>query len=238
MSGSFSPRLSDAQRFLPLLRAHLIASTTRYPLPAGLKIDLLPIAEDGLFGYELVPDRKAHTYVTIGCNARGEPMLRKTLYGDCAHNALQLVSVDGRVRPKLERRERYGTRHRDTRFPDWTAAAEAAWAQLVVLYPGRPRAPIVVREHAQRCLDAAIAIAHSYLREWDPRIHFFGVPNEANLGFGLTGTRTQRGELVFQRPDIWMLRWKAPPQAVYESWSVDLPDSDTTSEATDLNRAS
>ena len=38
MSGSFSPRLSDAQRILPPLRAHLIASATRYPLPAGLNV--------------------------------------------------------------------------------------------------------------------------------------------------------------------------------------------------------
>jgi len=33
------------------------------------------------------------------------------------------------------------------------------------------------------------------------------------------------GELIFPRTDIWMLRWKAPPvYAVYESWSVVLPD--------------
>jgi hypothetical protein len=30
--------------------------------------------------------------------------------------------------------------------------------------------------------------------------------------------------LIFPRLDIWMLRWKAPPHAVYESWSVVLPD--------------
>ena len=27
-----------------------------------------------------------------------------------------------------------------------------------------------------------------------------------------------------------MLRWKAPPQAVYESWSVVLPDPDAVSD--------
>jgi hypothetical protein len=46
----------------------------------------------------------------------------------------------------------------------------------------------------------------------------------------LTGTRGGHGELVFQRPDIWMLRWKAPPEAVYESWSVAIPDSDGASD--------
>ncbi len=79
MSRSFCPQLSEAQHLLPLLRSHLIATASGYPLPTGLALDLLPIVEDGLFGYELVPDRKTHTYVTIGCNAQGEPVLRQTL---------------------------------------------------------------------------------------------------------------------------------------------------------------
>ena len=29
-------------------------------------------------------------------------------------------------------------------------------------------------------------------------------------------------------PDIWMLRWKAPPLAIYESWSVALTEPDVT----------
>jgi hypothetical protein len=35
-----------------------------------------------------------------------------------------------------------------------------------------------------------------------------------------------------------MLRWKAPPQAVYESWSVVLPDLDAASDTAHRNRAS
>ena len=35
---------------------------------------------------------------------------------------------------------------------------------------------------------------------------------------------------MFQRPDIWMLCWKAPPHVVYESWSVVLPDLDAGSD--------
>jgi hypothetical protein len=93
VSGSFCPRLSEARHLLPLLRSHLIAAAAHYPLPVGLTIDLFPIVEDGLFGYELVPDRQTHTYVTIGGNAQGEPVLRKTSYGLGAANALQLVAV-------------------------------------------------------------------------------------------------------------------------------------------------
>jgi len=75
MQRSFWPRLSEAKHFLPLLRSHLVASAAAFPLPAGLGLDLLPIVEDGLFGYELVPDRNAHTYRTVGCNARGTMVL-------------------------------------------------------------------------------------------------------------------------------------------------------------------
>src|SRR5437867_2684651 len=81
MSKCFYPRLSEAKHFLPLLRGHFIAAASRYPLPVGLSLDLLPIVEDGLFGYELVPNRKIHIYLTIGCNAQGESTVRKTVCG-------------------------------------------------------------------------------------------------------------------------------------------------------------
>jgi hypothetical protein len=223
---------------LPLLRSELVAAASRYPLAAGLALDLLPIVDDGLFGYELVPDRDTHTYVTIGCNAQGEPVVRKTLYGVGAPNALKLVAVNGYILSKTERAARYCTQQRDSHFSDWSAAAESAWAHLLLLFPERPRRPIAVREHVHRCLDESLAIAHSYLAHWNPFIEFCGVPNEAQQGFALKGTNGEHGELVFQRPDIWMLRWRAPPEAVYESWSVALPDTDAASDATHRNRAS
>jgi len=40
------------------------------------------------------------------------------------------------------------------------------------------------------------------------------------------GSHGEHGELIFQRPDIWMLRWKAPPHAIYESWSGAPADLD------------
>jgi hypothetical protein len=238
LSKPYCPRLSEARHLLPLVRGHLMAAAARFPLPNGLKIELLPIVEDGLFGYELVPDRRTHTYVTLGCDPLGEPLLRKTLYGDGARNALQLVPADGRVPITDGRAARFGARHRDTHFPDLPAAVEAAWAQLLVLFPDRPRQPVAVPQHALGCLDEALSIAHTYLEQWNPFIHFFGVPNEAQLGFALTGAGGQHGELVFQRPDIWMLRWKAPPQVVYESWSVVLPDTDSASDTSHLYLAS
>jgi len=224
MQRSFWPRLSEAKHFLPLLRSHLVASAAAFPLPAGLGLDLLPIVEDGLFGYELVPDRNAHTYLTVGCNARGDMVLRKTLYGDGAPNALQLVAVNGQLLTRSERAARYRLQQRDTCFADPVAAAEATWAQLLTLFPQRPRLPIGIREHWHRSLDEALVIAHSHLACWHPIIRFCGIPNEAQQGFALSGAPGEHGELIFQRPDIWMLRWKAAPHAVYESWSVELTE--------------
>jgi len=234
----FYPRLSEARHLLPLLRSHLIAAASRYPISTGLAFELLPIVEDGLFGYEIVPDRNSHTYLTIGCDAQGEPLLRRTSYGVGAPNTLQLAAVNGRIWSRSERASRYSSRHRDSRFSDWPAAAESAWAQLLFLFPERPRQPVAVREHAHRCLDESLSIAYSHLAHWNPVIQFCGLPNEAQLGFALKGANGEHGELIFQRPDIWMLRWKAPPQAVYESWSVALPDPDAASDTAHGNRAS
>jgi hypothetical protein len=224
MSNSFSPRLSEASIFLPLLRRHLVEAASAYPLPADLALDLVPIVEDGLFGYELVPDRDSHTYLTVGCNARSEPMVRRTLYGIGAPNALQLVAVNGHVLSHGERAAHYSVQQRDACFADLAAATDSVWAQLLGLFPQRPRRPVTLRQHWHRCLDEALTIAHSHLARWNPFIQFCGIPSEAQRGFPLSGADGEHGELVFQRPDIWMLRWKAPPHAVYESWSVVLPD--------------
>ena len=222
------PRLSEAKHFLPLLRRHLVEGAGAYPLPAGLSLDLLPIVEDGLFGYELVPDRDTHTYLTVGCNARGDPVLRRTRYGDGAPSALQLVAMDGHLLSRSVRAARYRLQQRDTCFADLESAAHATWAQLLALFPQRPRRPVIVREHWHRSLDEALTIAHSHLARWHPLIRFCGIPNEAQQGFRLSGAPGEHGELLFQRPDIWMLRWKAPPHAIYESWSVALTEADVT----------
>jgi hypothetical protein len=210
----FCPRLSEARHLLPLIRGQLAAAASRRPLATAL--ELLPIVEDGLFGYELVPDRETHTYPIIGCNDRGEPVLRKTSYCIGAPGALQLVAVDGRLLSRVERAARYSSQRRDAVFPSWVAAAE----QLLVMFPEGSRRTPVLRENMHRWLDQALTVAHTHLVHWDPFIQFFGLPNEAQLGFALTGMGGEHGELIFHEPDTWTLRWDAPPEVVNASWSV------------------
>lgn len=210
----FCPRLSEARHLLPLIRGQLTAAASRRPLATAL--DLLPIVEDGLFGYELVPDRETHTYPIIGCNDQGEPVLRKTSYCLGAPGALQLVAVNGRLLSRSERALRYSIRRRDAVFPNWLAAIE----QLLVLFPEGPRRTPVLHENMHAGLDDALSVAHARLDHWDPFIQFFGLPNEAQLGFALTGASGEHGELIFHEPDTWSLRWNAPPEVVNESWSA------------------
>ena len=76
MSISFCPRLSLAAKLLPRLRAHLVAAASRHMLPDGFSFDLLPIVDDGVFGYELLPQRETHTYLTLGCDSGDRAVLR------------------------------------------------------------------------------------------------------------------------------------------------------------------
>ncbi len=221
------PRLSEAKGFLPLLRGHLVAAAARRPLAPTFTV--VPIVEDELFGYELVPDRETHTGLIIGSNAQGEPVLRRTSYGVDTPDAVRLVAVNGRLLSRSECAARYRVQGRDYRFPSWLAAAEAAWAQLLVIFPDRPR-------HARaQCADAcrfeeALAIAHAHLARWDPLIGLFGLPNEAQLGYVLTGSSGERGELKFLQPGTWTLRWNAFPEKLYESWSVAVDDPEASNE--------
>ncbi len=231
MSESYCPRLSEATNLLPLLRIHLVAAAARHWLPGAVSLDLLPIVEDGLFGYEVAPDRETRVCLAIGCNGNGVPMLRRTSYSADTSNAVRLAAVDGQTIS----RNAPGTRHaqqRDSLFPDWPSAVAAAWAQLATRPPDRPRRRVELNEDVHRALDEALAIAHSHLAAWDPFIRFVGLPDEAQHGFALHGAAGEHGELVCQRPDIWILRWKSPPHAIYEEWSVALPDRDAASEVT------
>jgi hypothetical protein len=228
---SFCPRLSEARQLLPLIRRHLSAAASRRPL--ATELELVPIVEDGLFGYELIPDRETHTYPILGCNAQGEPVLRKTSYGVGAPDALQLVAVNGRLLSRSERAARYTAQRREVLFPDWLAAAEAAWEQLLILFPDLPRRTPILREKMHRYFDKALSVAHSHLLRWDPFIQFFGLPNEAEMGFKLRGAGGEHGELRFQQPDIWTLRWSAPHEVVNETWSLTLDDQDANHDKAD-----
>src|SRR5215468_2178419 len=96
MQSHFCPRLSQARTLLPILRALLVAAAPRYSLPTGISLDLLPIVEDGLFGYELVPDRNANTYFTVGVCASGEAAVRRTESCPSAPSVLRLATRNGK----------------------------------------------------------------------------------------------------------------------------------------------
>jgi hypothetical protein len=223
------PRLSDAKTLLPLLRACLAGAAPRYSLPVNISIDLLPICEDGLFGYELVPDRNAHTYLTIGLCESGEAILRRTMGAD-APSALRLAAVDGKSVSRRNPGPRHSTRQRDFRFAEIADAVEAGLSQLVAQFPEKPRQPVELQADVHRYLDQALAIAHAHLSRWDPFIRFVGLPNEAQYGFALTGDHGECGELLSRRADMWVLRWKSPEAAIYEEWALLLPDQDAASE--------
>ena len=212
------PRLSEAKQILPAISGNLDAATSEHPHCATL--ELWPIVEEGLFGYELVPEGDTHTYVIVGRNASGEPSVRTTSYSAGASSHLQLVAVNGRTLSRKDRAAIYQTHTRDEVFSDWRAAASAACARMHTLFPHRDRHDTTRSSRAYRYLEHALYVADSHLERWDPLIEFFGLPNEAQLGFPLIGSHGKQGELMLKEPDIWLLHWHAPPDLVIESWSI------------------
>ena len=225
MSEPFCPRLSQAKQLLPLLRSHLVAAASRCAPSAAPAIALLPIVDDGVFGYELLPDRDARTYLILGCDAAGEPTLRATSYGPEAPGALRLAACNGQAVTRSERAACRPQRH-DVRFADWSAAAGSACTQLAAQSAARGQRHADPDEPACRALDDALAIAHAHLADWDPFIWFAGLPNEAQYGFALRGPAGARGLLISRHSGIWILRWKCHPHAVYEEWAATVPDRD------------
>lgn len=209
---SYCPRLSEASQLLRLIRGYLVGAA---PRPLATTIDLVPIVEDGLFGYELVPERDLHVYPIIGCNAEGEPVLRVTSFS-VRPKGLQLVTGE---HGRSGRAARFDIQTKDTAYPNWLAASDAAWAYLHTPSAELRGQAAIRREKAHRVLDRALAVAHSHLDAWDPFIEFLGLPNEAQLGFALTDMRAGHGTLMFQQPGTWTLRWNAPDATINTSWS-------------------
>lgn len=220
MSACFSPRLSQATNLLPLLRAHLAAAASRHPLPEGFSLELLPIVDDGVFGYELLPQRQTHTYLTIGCDSGGMPVLRRSQYCAEAPSALRLATVNGRALTQRELEAWHRIQSRDFSFPDWISAAETAWRDFAALFPDSPRRPVEIHDARHRCLDEALAIAHSFLAAWDPAVDFCGVPDEAQYGIALEGAGGETGQLSARSAGHWTLRWNAPGRALHEHWAA------------------
>ncbi|MDQ6620971.1 MAG: hypothetical protein M3Z31_14975 [Pseudomonadota bacterium] len=157
----------------------------------------------------------------IGMTRQGMPVVRTSFYSVDAPGVLKLATSDGATVQAATRRGR--SQQRETCFDGWDSAADAAWMALGRTFPGHSWRGAVLQTAEQRCLEIALSTTYSYVARWDPFVRFCGVPGEATQGFVLSGEDNEHGELIFQRPDIWMLRWKAPPDAVYESWSVALP---------------
>ena len=225
MRSAYCPRLSDAKALLPRLRAEIVAAAPRFSLPAKVSLELLPIVEDGVFGYELVPSRDAHTYLTIGFSEWGAAVVRRTLYSADAPGALRLAAASGKVVGPGSAARRNCVQQRDSAFANLSEAIEHGFAQYLTILPERPREPIELQVDLHRYLDEALVVAYEHLSAWDPFIHFFGLPLEAEFGFALRGARGEHGELISRRPDMWVLRWKAPKAVVYEEWAVAIQNS-------------
>jgi len=220
MPKSFYPRLSEAKDLFPLLRAHLVTAAAHHSLPVSLALNLLPIVEDGVFGYEILPNRETQTYLTIGRDDRGEPLLRKSIYCAEVPSSMRLATVNGRILLPGKRDSRRHMERHDATFPDWASATEAAWAELVGLFPDGPRRAVEVHDDLHQCLDEALAIAQSHLARQDPFIDFCGVPDEARYGFALTGAGGEHGHLALRSRGWWVLRWESPVNAVYSQWAA------------------
>ena len=220
------PRLSHAMLLLPLLRAQLGRAASRHSLPAGLEIDLLPIVEDGLFGYELLPNHDTHTYLTLGADGNDKPVVRSNLYCASAPSALRLATVSGRALMPHEIEAWDEIEQRDVRHPDWPSAAAAVWAELAGLFADVPRYAITVQDAGCAAFDQTLAIARSRLRGSDPSIEFCGIPDEAQYGYVLKDARGGHGNLVLRSRGSWELHWTTRGSHIDEQWRATPFDGD------------
>jgi len=230
MARFFRPRISQAKDLFPIVRTHLAAAAALHSLPAGLSLDLLPIVEDGVAGYEVLPNRPTQTYLTIGWDQRGKPVVRESTYLEGPPSGLRVVSVDGEEAPSDSGALRHRLRQRDSVLPDWPTAAEALWSELTRLFPQGPRHPIELHDLRLEELDEALGVAYRHLADCDPQIDFCGVPDEAQYGFALTDAKGGRGQLAARNPETWSLWFQSSTASVREEWPM-LPGSNDSPHA-------
>ena len=222
MPQAYCPRLSEAGELLPLLRTHIFVAASNNPRAAGSLLDLVPILDEGLFGCELISSGDTDTCFTLGCKHNRRPVVREVRYR-VSPSALRLATLDGQTVGCRELRFQLRQRQRDREFPDWSSAAAFALTTIGALFGDRPPHPPILAPGALHSLEWALNFANVRLARWDPFIHFFGLPNEAQLGYGLQGDGDEHGQLVFCHPDVWTLRWKSSREAVDEKWSLIPP---------------
>jgi hypothetical protein len=220
MPSEFRPRISQAKDLFPVIRAHLAAAAALHSLPAGLSLDLLPIVEDGLAGYEILPNRSTYTYLTIGWDQRGKPVVRESSYLDGPPSILRVVSVEGQTVPLADSGALHRLRQRDSVHPDWPTAAEAVWSELARVFPQQPRCGVEVHDARYEELDEALTTAYQHLADCDPYIDFCGVPNEAQYGFALMDARGGHGQLSARHPEVWSLWFQSAVGTVQEEWPM------------------
>jgi hypothetical protein len=166
---------------------------------------LVPIVEDGLFGYELMPDRETHIYPIIGCNAQGEP--RKNLRRRRPH-AMHLQHG----RAFRAGAQRAVVLNGGQFVSQLACCRESAWEQLLILVRGRLTRPIL-GENAPR-LDKAL-LSPTASVPLGPIHRVYRLPNEAQFGFMLW--YDMKAVLTFQQPDTWT-RLECTPRPSL-SWS-------------------
>jgi len=224
MPQALYPLLSQAAALLPVVRENLVEAAVHCSVPLGFSLDMVPILEEELLGYELIPVGVAETCLTLGCKPDGEPVLRKECLANILPGELKLVTVDGQTIARASRELPSRSGRRDLRFPDWSSAAKFACTELETLFPGAPRRPPLLNLGPNASLERALLAAATRLAQWSPIIHFCGLPNEEQLGYALYGADGGRGELVFRHPGQWWLHWKSACEVVRETWSVIAPD--------------
>ena len=219
MLEAFCPRISEASELLPLVRSHVIVAAAHNPKAASHLADLIPILDEGLFGYELIAAGDSDTCLTLGCKHNRRPVVREVCYR-VPHGILRLAASDGRRFNHRDRRPRFRVRTHDHEYPDWSSAAAFALTTMAARFPIQtaPMPPLALG--ALHSLEFALNIANAKLAHWDPFIHFFGLPNEAQLGYGLNAAGDGRGQLAFCLPNAWTLRWRSDQGAIDENWSM------------------
>ena len=89
-------------------------------------------------------------------------------------------------------------------------------------------APPLINVGPNASLERALLAAATRLAQWNPVIHFCGLPNEEQLGYVLHSADGARGELVFRHPNRWTLNWRSAREVVRETWSVIAQDRPLT----------
>ena len=188
-SPAHDPRASSCGCGLPVIRYR-----------PGSRIDLLPIVEDGLVGYEFLPElgNDRRTSRSVATSAASRCCARAPYRARGAAASFGSASVDGRTLLPEERARRRASLPPSAipSCPIGRSAAEAAWTELAALFPEQPRQGIEVHD-----------APHAVPRRGDGdrlrapgrcRIRasiFAACPDEAHYGFALKHADGGRGQL-------------------------------------------